>query len=304
MSDRVAYFAGNTIGRDHLNWPTILRSEIAGLFPGITDEEKDNKWPVDVTLAQILALVWRVKKWRLTGNCEADLVYSDSPTAIVINGTSEFDADQFIQVLTDGDVAATRESDLVKRVFVAPYKALVNEGVGSISGTSPIASWEIDGTLDTGGGPSPFSDSNSTDVSGALDLRFVGGFHLFDSGMFSPPFESLIGNMVNGPAGINGPGFLVNVKPNRNPETVLSGTGPLLLKAPGTLTIKPLITADIVVPLEISWRLPSEAVGSTITGTASADLTLEAVEFWPYKNSENLPVWNSATGAQLRSPFS
>lgn len=312
MSDRVRYLAGNTIGRDHPQWPNVLLSELPTLFPGITADEIDQTWPADVTLAQEMALCWRVKKWRLTGSFEVTINYFDpsGPTQTIIgSGEGEFAADTFLSVLSEdlilGEIEAVTESDLVKTQFgAAPYAPLVNNGTGHLVDNSPVLDWEIDFSTPAA------STSGSTPPSGAgaLTIKFLGGFHLFDTGtsLFSPIFTSGLGNVIDVPQGGGfTPGLLVNVRYNRNPQTVLSGTGPLLLKAPGTLTIKPLITADIAVPLEISWRLPAEAVGSVISGTASGDFVLEAEEFWTYENSLGQPVWNSVTGEPINGgPFS
>lgn len=310
MGELIRYFVGDTPGRDHTNWPTILASEIAGLFPGITDEEKEQTWPVDITLAQEMALVWRVKKWRLTGSFAVTINYFDpsGPTQTIIgSGEGEFAADTFLSVLCEdlilGEIEAVTESDLVKTQFgAAPYAPLVNNGTGHLVDNSPVLDWEIDFSTPAA------STSGSTPASGAgaLTIRFLGGFHLFDPGtdLFSPIFTSGLGNLIDVPTGGGfTPGLLVNISYDRNPETILAGTGPLLLKAPGTLTIKPLITADIAVPLEISWRLPAEAVGSVISGTASGDFVLQAEEFWSYENSLSQPVYDSASGVELTDPF-
>lgn len=304
MSDLVRYPVGNTVNRDLINWPTILRSEIDGLFPGMTEDEKDQQWPVDVSLAQIMALVWRVKKWRLTGSFEVTINYvqTEFPAHSIIGaGEAEFAADTFLMVLKDGGLEATREQNLVgKLFFMSPYFALVNNGTGSLN--APVLDWELNFTVPAGSA----SGSTPTAQIGPLFMSFNGGFHLFDSGpgSFAPPFDSTIGiNVPQGGGGIAS-GLIFSVGFHRNPVTLLSRTGPGVLTAPGEMIIKPLITSDITVPMQVAWRLPGMAVGSTTTGTGSADLTLEAVEYWPFANSENLPVYDSSTGTQLRDPFS
>lgn len=311
MSDRVAYAAGNTAGRDLVNWPTILRSERATVLPLVDPLLYDEIWPVDITLAQAMALAWRVKKWRLTGSCEVAIDYFDpsGPTQTIIgSGESEFD-NQDIAVLSEDalatEIEAATESDLVRRVFDSRYQALVNHGVARLSGDAVIANWSLTFTVPAN------SASGSTPAAGGLgnnplSFGMMNGFWLFDpdTQKFAPPFVA-IGRVIDAPQGSGGTaGMLVVVSFHRSPVTVLSGTGPLLLRAPGTMTVKPLIAADFTVPLQIGWRLPGEAVGSVVSGTGSADLTLEAVEYWPFADSENLPVYDSATGTQLRDPFS
>lgn len=308
MSDLIRYPVGNTPVRDSINWPTILRSQIAGVFGALTTDEINAIWPVDMTLAQIMALAWRVRKWKLSGTAEATINYFDPGIDLTIVATAEAEISDTDTFILKDDAAATRERDLVFRVFSPTYRALVNDGIGAPAGAKPVSDWTLDGTETIGAGaPSPFSESGSTPAAGIgqLDPRIF-GFVLWDpdTRKFSPPFTEF-GDLIPGSPTPGGSArFILNMTFAKNPATVLSGTGPLLLKAPGTLNIVPGIAASFEVPMQLEWRLIGEAVGSSVSGTASAEFTLEAVEFFPYANSQNLPVYNTANGAELRSPFS
>lgn len=292
MSASVSYAAGDTAGRDHIQWPTILRSEIpdrAGTDPSLYDET----WPVDINLVQAMALAWRVKEWRFSGTCNVTLVYDFGLDHSEISGDIDV-PDSSLFNLLDG-VKCTRERDLVGRLFpVSPYSPLVNDGTGGEDGALPIANWTTTNpTNDLGGN---FSGS------GNLDPRFWGFFALFDpdTGLFSPNFS---GPNALIPFGVTSNQLLVSAVFKRDPSELLAVTGPALLKAPGTMTVIPGIAPSFDVPMEIQWRLIGEDTGSIITGTGECDFTLEAVSFWPYEDSQHLPVWDSATGAQLRNPF-
>lgn len=290
MSDRVGYVVGNTSGRDHVNWRTILRSEIETLFPGITTDEKDQIWPVDITLAQIMALNWRVRKWSLTGTITVAHAIGVNFTA---NASIELDAAEIVTLFEhpiDGIIAATRERDLLSRVDA--HGRLLYEGLTHLASLN--FEWALSG-LESGVGYSV----NSNATVNSQSLVFLRGPVLFkaDAPNFAPANDG-IGRVLDDDR------LIVDVRTHRNPQTILTGTTPISLRSPGTLTVKPGIADDYDIPLEIIFRRRNENIGDTASGSASADLELTATEYWPYANSENLPVYDSSTGAQLRDPFS
>lgn len=307
MSDLVRYPVGNTIDRDHINWPTLLRSEIATVIGALTTDEKDRKWPVDVTLAQVMALCWRVKKWKFNGAVSVAMDYSFSGTSFSTVATSSI-ADCDLYPLNGNTFAApTREQDLVGVQFsnaYPKYQALVNGGIGAPDGSAPISAWTVNSTGDI-----VVNESGSTPASGvgALAPAIFGDFVLYDDGtkLFAPPFSGVGALVPNSPTPSPSPFFSLSIGFNRNPSTVSSGTGPLLLKAPATLTIIPHITDSFDVPMELQWRLVGEDPGSVVSGgIGTGTFILEATEFWPYENSLHLPVWNSADGSSVNDPFS
>lgn len=294
MSDRIRYPVGNTAGRDLINWPSILRSEIATVIGALSADDIDAGWPVELSIEQIMALVWRVKKWRFSGSATVGISYFDAgiDQTTIATGTANIDDTDFFPTLFGA--AITRERDLLANVFSPTYQALVNDGINPLA--QIVSDWDVSGTDEIGGGgASPFSESDSS--TGGL-IGILGGFTLFDDPKISPPFNGqieLFRTSVRLSATV---GF------DKNPSSAPFGN-PITLRAPGNMTIDFGAIADSVdVPMQLSWRLTGEANDSLVSGAGTADFLLEAVEFFPYENSENLPVWDSATGAQLLDPFS
>lgn len=295
----VPYLVGNTFNRDHVQWPTILRNEIDDVHPGLTDDEKDAIWPVDVTLQQILSLCWRVRKWDFSGSVAVSVgtSYPNPPAPDIVNnasGTATVDATEIVNILNG--VEATRERDLVGRVWddttnalTRFYKNLVSDGLSFVEGNVPVSDWTT-------------TSSISGDDSGFLSAEFqaLSDYHLFDEDteQFGPPF--------------NGPGVLIagsssdliaSARFFRNPDTVLSGPTPTLLKFPIVMTVIPGIAPSFNVPMELSWRFSGEPPGGTTSGTASGSFTLQATEFWPYSNTLGQSVYDDGSGEQIADPF-
>lgn len=292
MSDLVRYIAGNTLGRDHLTGFTMLKSE-----SGLTDDEADRLYPVDITLAQAMAVAWRVKKWRLTGDVAIEETgTTPGPTVVHAAGSADIEADVTMQ--RDPDFAdATREQEILSSAMGDPYNALSNFGMNSKSGES-FSSWStqrdgfdpVTGVRNTGDGGTQFG------------LACRGTLFNPDTQLFAPRFDgpgAIIGATPSGTEPL-----LASLTPDRNPETLLSGTGSGNLKFPGNLTVILHVAPDFNVPLQLTWRFVGQSVDTDFEGEGSADLTLEAIEFWPYKNTEGLPVYDTGSGAQLVSPFS
>jgi hypothetical protein len=284
MSDRVGYMVGDTKGRDHQMFPTILRSEILAKLGPDTNSQQDSIWPVDISLAQIMALFWRVRKWSLTGSmsgsCTQDF-YSESATA-TIAATDLFPLkyDPIAGTIT----AITKEADLLYYAFGpwGGYYGLQFAGIGApydpateIGGIT--SSWSISGT---------YSDSGSCQV----DLSFPSNLLLFDpvTKLFSLPFKP-----TGNPGGFGW--FTWNSGYARLVST-FSRVG-----TSGGITIKPMIAPDFDVPMDaIITLLPP--VG-TDSAAATCAFTLQATEFWAYQNSLGQPVYDTSSGAQINDPF-
>lgn len=287
----VPYPVGNTLQRDHIQWPTITRAQITNpavvaIYGELSEAQRDELWPVDLTLAQIMALCWRVRRWNFSGSASVNMIYEASvggPKHIA--GTATVDDTEIVTFAVA--VEATRERDLVGQVIfnnTSPYKSLVNGGVGVKPGEELTSDW------------STTSDING-DWTGSVPIGFgmVAGFYLFDadSKLFSAPFQRF-GTLI--PA--DGPGnqLILSVTPFRNPLTVSSAEGPASLNAPGLLTIQPGILPAFTVPLQLAWRLQFEEPGSSLSGSGSGDFTLEATEFWRYSNTLGQDIYNADTG--------
>lgn len=282
VSDHVLYMAGDTGGRDHIQFPTILRDRIEEVRNGIplTDDEKDANWPVDVTLAQIMALCWRVRRWDFSGSVNVSVTtrYPNPPAGDIVStaaGTATVDATEMVTLLND--IEAVRERDLVGKVFddetndrTKAYQNLINDGISFVTGNAPVSDWSATGDFG--------SDSGFRSLAFVALNTFM-SYHLFDEDTekFAPPF--------------GGPGALIAASSTdliasarffRNPATVLSGPTPTLLKTPIAMTVIPGIAPSFDVPMELAWRLAAEIPGGTTDGTASGAFTLQATEFWPY----------------------
>lgn len=295
MSDRVFYMVGDTEGRDCQQWPTIVRSEINHAVGILTEDERDQIWPVDITIDQLMALAVRVKKWKLNGNIEvsktvAGVGFGTASASAVLRETE-------IVVITEG-AEATRESDLVRTVFNDPYHALVNEGTKPRPGANPISDWTE--TADFGIGEWSGSTPPTANVVDSLNLILFGGFVLFDpnTGLFAPRFEG-IGNLVALQFG--GAPLFAFANFNRHPQTISSGVTPIILRAQAVMTINPVVAPSFTVPMSIGWRFVGEAVGDPASGSGSGEFSLEAVEFWPYENSRHEPIWDTTDGEPIDS---
>lgn len=298
MSFNVPYLVGNKFKRDHIMWPTILRSQIDTVFPGLTDDQKDAIWPVDITLAQMLALCWRVRKWELSGSATVSktISFPNPPDADIVktaSGTATVDATEIVTLLNG--VEAIRERDLVGKVFAeneTHYKNLVNDGFSSVPGNAPVSDWST-------------TSEEFGDWTGFIDiaLQILGGYQLFDPAAekFSPAWDGL-GQLIPSISGQNQ--LILSAAFTRNPETVLSGPTPLNLKVPISLTVIPGIESSFDVPMELIWRFQSEVPGGTVEGTGSGAFTLQATEFWPYENTLGQAIFDTASGEPTGSdPF-
>lgn len=290
MSDLIRYIAGNTAGRDHLGWPTVLPSELVDY--GLDPAAEEVIWPIGVTLDQAMAWAWRVKKWKLTGTCEVQ------ETAGIFNASGSAAIDSDLEMRNNGGLPATREQDIVS-IDVTPFHALGNFGTVATAGTD-CSTWEIVGAL-TQNGVRKVGDFSAPANSETGLSTPINSFVLFDNDQFFPSFGgpgTLIGGAVTDI-------LFALATSHRNPVTLLSGAGGApLLKAPGVMTVIPHVASSFDVPMQLAWRFTGQDAGDAFSGTGDLVLQLEAVEFWPYANSQSLPVYDTENGSTLRSPFS
>lgn len=288
MGDNGKHFAGNTRGRDHIQWPTILREEIDTRVPGLTDDQKDATWPVDVTLAQIMALCWRVRRWELSGSIAVSktIVQPGGMLPDIVTtqiGTATLSPAELYTMLNG--VEASRERALVGKIFAeddSPYKCLVNDGIGNVAGDEIESDWEQSGDLGILSGTSLLTMA----VLGTP----TGGYQLFDedTGKFSPAcygfarvgsFPGEIGTLIPTGSALGASVFF-----SRDNSSVLSGPTPLLLHVPIQMTVSPGIAPPFNIPMQLSWRFIGEPLGATASGAGSGAFTLTATEFWPYSS--------------------
>lgn len=238
-----------------------------------------------------MALYWRVKKWTITGAISVSLTYFDSPNTTLYDANGTLAATD-IFILDSDENEATNEHDLLSADMGAPFHALFCAGIGLV--TLASFPWTIHGGATT--------QTGANIVSGPAFID--SGYALFDvdTENFSPPMSGfgLSVPIIGGPANL----MTVSIECFRTPVTVLSGTGPVDLKKPGTLLVSPGIAPAFTIPLQLTFRPTGEAVGSALSaGVGSAAFTMTATEFWPYANSVGAPVYDSGSGAQLNDPF-
>lgn len=300
MSDHVSYFVGDTIHRDHGNWPTILGSAIAD------GPAKDETWPVDVTLDQWMALCWRIRKWVLTGGCSVSKTIhytAEGQSPVTAIGTATLvPADIWLLKGTGGsDARCTREADIVGVVGGEDVGPLVNGGFGAETGHAPISNWTQlrDGTVPYSGSTPPATVSIPFDTALNMDIL---GTALYDPStkLFSPPFSGL-GSVINGfSVPLN-----VHVGCTRDRTTALSGVAPFSCHFPIDLTVIAHIVPTFTVPMQLAWRFvgePPSSAGIITSGLGSGAFTLEATEFWPHKNRRGEQVYG-VNGSQINDPF-
>lgn len=275
MSFVVPYLVGSILGRSHIYWPTILRSEIThytGLTP--TTQEADSIWPVDVDIYQMMALAWRVKRWKLTGSGSVSDT-TTSPGPVVTTGVGSFTVEAFLSMARTILDAETREIEIIESAIggFGPFDNLLgNYGTVFMPRDQVYSTW--DALLN---GITP--QNGTIAANPPANIGFYTPIYtdvLFDpvTSMFSPSFA--------GPGPLIAASFLgASAQTQKNPLTVLSGSGVGALKAPGTLTVIPGIADSFDIPLQLQWGL-GHGVGSTWIGAGSATFTLEADEYWPF----------------------
>lgn len=281
MSERIAYLVGNTLHRDHAQWPTLLRAELDAVrlihYPG---ETLDQWYNFNATLAQIMALAWRVRKWKITGGFSA-LVHSSG-----ISGSAEgslsltLSEDCFLDNPDDFEGAA--ELILINQAFPT---GLINTGFQLDDNFDADFSTVSEGSPDAGNGPILIK-------ANLFNPDVVYKHMIFDpaTGLFSPYFHFESANFFTGAGGSV---IIAGV------TTSPGGGG----EAAGNLTVDPLITAAFEVPLFMPEPHYNPGGFSTDSWTGSNTFLMQAVKFWPYKNSAGLPVYDQDTGAQLNDPF-
>lgn len=293
MSDRVGYLVGNIVHRDHGYWPTITPAQLAFLgYPART---------ISCTLEQLMALSWRVKRWRFSGDLAGIAVAHNT-----ISGCTQTTTGIFSYSHPPIDKATitgiTRERDLIGTVcdYVIPgtgsefyrFVGLRNAGIVSNFNTLATVSYDFSSIFSPGGCGSGGNSSgvlNNNPVQFGLEV--FGNAHnkeyvVFDSGGFYPYFSGGGGTAILSSGSLN---FSIQSS-----------------DANGTITVDfQDNTDDLILPVNVTGDVNFGAgwIQDSFTVT-TCDLTLEAIEFWPYENSLHLPVWNTSTGAQLVDPFS
>jgi hypothetical protein len=268
MSDRVAYLVGNTPGRDHIFGSTMTEAQAISLGADI------NSFPAGMTLEQMMAVAWRVRRWSFQGSMAASFA-DDLGT---MTGSLAFSA--MVDRYDGASAIATRERDMISSwhtgIFpgtTEPFEFLNSWGA-KISEVISAVSQEVFTGFTGISTTTPFESGTGVFNLFGTEPNMSFPTTIFDNDLFYPfldcGFETV------------GLGFFFGAFASR------IGGG-------GTLTIDPLIAPAISVPL-----LRGGANG-IVSGIAS--FTATAAGFWPYKNKAGDPVYDETTGEILNDPF-
>lgn len=286
MSDKVAFAVGNTFQRDHVCWPTQLHSQVEANNPG----EIDTLWQKKVNLSTIMALVWRVKTWKFGGEFSYSASGAGGAQIHTIDATiDEEEIDVPLRKSIDPLITATRERDILGNAEGFNGYTLANAGHYYFSAEAPVA---YTGTA-TNSPDWSSEDSGANPVSIRVQLFAPGAVIIYDpSDQTFQPWLKIEGSFTRGP-------FQITFRAQRSTDPFpTTATGIII----GELLVRPLIVPDFTIPMAI--RGFQSGVGGPFLHSGSITLTLEATEFWPFANSLGAPVWDSATGGQINSPFS
>lgn len=285
MSFRVGYPVGNTKDRDVLQWPTLLRGELVEFMtannPG---DDVGVLWPVSITLTQILALAWRVRTWRLTGSFGVTAGHDGGPSHLFAPQQASVVAS--IQACDINVFGITDELGLISDGSPSPlgFVGLRNAGIGRFN---PISfTFEAQDDLDPG-----FPTQSGTNTNATLNI-FLNGGNGYEAVIYDPGTKKFSPYIAVAMGGANILLYGVNVKP-------------VAATSNGLLTVTPGIAPAFTVPLYASGNYnPGGSPPPGAYSFGSAEMSLTATQFWPYKTSTGLPVYNESTGAQINDPFS
>jgi hypothetical protein len=306
MGFNTPYIVGNTLNRDHQHWPTVSPALATTILSqgNLLEPFQTGERPA-CTLAQILALVWRVKEWHFSGTWSAsghDGFGSQTFSSTIDNSIQSKAIFKTAYPEELGGVSAT-----IHDVVFEPF--LASEGLfSSILSPTSVHYYLTDyavprrnyGLISPVAGPiQPVSYLKTTRSPGGAGKAF---FFLFGDARFDDPFTpGPIGanprglDIVTFAADVFGPMLVFH-------ESATAGTiiftcqtpfSPLVSNA--TLTVVPgaAVAATFTAPLIISVGTPA------ILDSHTSSLTMTAAKFWPYQNSLGQPVYDETTGDQI-----
>lgn len=264
MSDRVAYPVGNTLGRDHQMWPCVNRP--------IVDADEVLVCNLDL----LMQMAWRVSEWTVSAGSasfDANPGYNGGFTGLISASWSSF------------KMTMKRKSGLTVRDVINEADILGPSSDAPILISPGVDKWK---TL-RNAGVSGFFENTTTKV--IVSAGIFGGEIPYDPNreLFAPQF------------GFSG----LIYKFGTHPSVEWFALSQNEFDAPPSPTDDSTLT--IVNPVGSNIEIPIQLIGqdvANIAGTGSiSDVTITPTKWWPYKNSQNLPVYDVNTGAQLRDPF-
>lgn len=284
--------------------------------------DTDIYWSIGLTLEQMLAICWRVRQWRWSGNWTASASVeggaNDGSTANFTATVAQLvvpsllirrgGASGLIQIIDSNAkepflVSTPNQVPQDPPLYATklPYSTLKSRGLvrtGSVASGFNVTASDDSPFADYGGTipRSPISFIGQAGGIGAILMSTLSGalargfdVVVFDSDLFYPYVDFGLSSVGFG-------GIFLNATAAREPHPTL----PTL--AMGTVTVRPIVAPDFSFELFLTaeYTGPGDA---TVSAGASLDLTLTAEEFHPYTNRLGQAVYNTTTGAQENDPF-
>lgn len=260
---KISFLAGDTKFADHHqygNLPFVDRP--GGLFTSL--------YPVGFTLAEMMLLCWRVKKWKVTGTASWSNVDDDDSIAY---DPSVQDPLPYLDYDSEENYGRKKRSTVViadDRLLPFSYgpEALYIAFGRTGTGTGPF-SWRLIASL-----------NSFISGGGNADLANPVVYYDPDTQLFYPLIRFLLAmaHFSNIPA---------------------SGYGMSSFKAE-TVGARPVVGTCSI--LGKSFDLYSLQDYAPVT-TVAATFVWEPDEYWPFSNSLGDPVYDTVTGVQINSPF-
>lgn len=284
-SFRVPLTVGGKIVRHHQMWPTWLRADLvtfmAANHPG---DDVGHLWRPNIALEQLLALSWRVRRWRLTGTFSVVAGNNSIPPGSQASMAGAIVAAD-IQIFRSDNTPIQNEVELIRSAAPVPriWATPRNGGIGTFN---PV-SFTFSAKDDFDPFFPPQSGTNTMPEGIAI---FRNGQIGYDAVIWDPTTKKFNPYLTVTLGGANILFYGVNVCPPSKTSN-------------GTLTITPGVAPAFTVPLLSSGTYnPGGSPPSGNFSSGGATLALAAVKFWPYVNRLGDPVYNEDTGAQINDP--
>lgn len=295
---------GSDARRDHIYLPKLTRSQMEAIVnvedPGL---DTDAAWAVELSLAQMLAIFWRVRKWRWSGTWSATATADDGPQV----GKTSSMSSTITQTPTPS--VLVREGGVAGGTLIIPPNdkefLLVSHNINSLRtppryGTdlpySTLRSFGPTDTANPGINMSYTADDNSTDVTPPGHITgndaFTSAFSMNGfakgvdivvwTGAKFVPYANL-GSMARTTFHL-----VAGARTTPPPSVPVVGTG--------TITVDPVIAPSF----DLSVYLTAIFTGaSSATASASLTFSLTAIEFHPFVNRLGQAIYDTSTGAQV-----
>lgn len=236
--------------------------------------------PVGLTIAQLMELFFRVRLWKVTSNSDVlmSAVSGIPPTTFYTNDVNNLVCPIALGVFYAGNILSDFYCTL------SDYWGMAREAGGVVPSAYNSRT-------------STFTASSPTLSASTLGLATVFNYTdaeiraLFSVSGFLQSAQFVMSNNGAMQDGLYYP--QITLRKNTENGTIVSAyTEYGTPVAYGTATIK-LLSGDVTLP--IGLLIPSY---QTLV-SASIDMTVEAVKFWPYKDAADVALYDEDTGAQV-----